>query len=110
MLDIPDIDFPVTKNPACSLFVQTVHSSLRDVFAQPAQQDFAFVVVQELGCFWPINDEEFCKARYKNRDESFDDENPAPAFISTDTRHTSQCICKKLRNELAGVCTADFER
>lgn len=57
-------------------------------------------MTEELGCFRPVNDEEFGHNGEDKSGETFDDKDPAPAIVTTDPSHLRQSICEKLRTKL----------
>ena len=94
---IPYVNLPVTKGTPPGFLIQSVHSSLCHVFAQSTDEQLPLLGTEELGCFRPVDDEEFGHDGEDEGGEAFDDEDPAPAIVTTDPGHFRQCICEKLQ-------------
>lgn len=83
----PQVDLGVRKDSLCSSLVQSVHYCVASVVAQSSKEESAFFVVQETRRLWPVHEPELGKQTEENSDDALDDEDPAPAAITSDTIH-----------------------
>ena len=97
MKHVPYVNLPVAKSTPPGFAVQSVHSCLRHIFAQATKEQLPLFGAEEFGCFRPVDDEEFGDGGEDNSDQAFDDEDPAPAIVTTDPSHFRQSVCEKLR-------------
>ena len=81
---IPYVDFPVTKDSTTRLLIQMVHPCFFDILRKATKEQLAFLRVQKLGGFGPVDNEEPCNKCKNNGGEALDDENPTPSIITTD--------------------------
>ena len=97
MEHIPRVNLPVTKGTPPGFAVQSVHSSICHISAQTTDEQQPLFGTEELGCFGPVDDEEFGNDGEDESGKAFDDEDPAPAIVPTDPSHFRQGVCKKLQ-------------
>lgn len=94
---IPYVNLPVTKGPPPGFAVQSVHSGIRYIFAQPTDEQLPFFGAEKFGRLGPVDDEESGNDGEDKSGQAFDDEDPAPAIVATDPSHFRQSVCEKLQ-------------
>lgn len=83
----PKVDFRVRKDSLCGTLVEAVHYGVACVGGEAGDEEGAFFVVEEAGCFGPVHEPEFCYEAEGDGDDAFDYEDPAPPSVSGDAVH-----------------------
>jgi len=93
--EIPDVDLPVGENAPGGFLVEGVHPGFCAVFlSETAEEEGALVGAEEFGCLGPVDDEEFADYGDDDCEEAFDDEDPSPAVVASDSGHVRERVCE----------------
>ena len=88
----PKIELNITDNPSPGCAIQLVHLGLSPILGEPSQQQRSLLIIQETGFLRPVDDDKFGDGGSNHCDEAFNDKDPAPSAVASDSIHVGDGV------------------
>lgn len=93
---LPNIDLHVGERTLGRSLVETVHFDVASVDSQTSQKEASLLFTKERCGLGPIHNHELGRNSHNHGKETFDDEDPTPAVVTTNASHVRDGIRQEL--------------